>query len=569
MCHKSKRFLSLLLCGALLFSLSAFHTHADALGLDKECTNPNGHKFIQVEETNPASVGYTPECPGATVIYQLKCEYCSAERGYYGGGHAWSGWTNNADGTRSRTCTQCGQQQSENVGGPSHTHTMETVTVPATCTQDGYTYERCTKRDYEGPKTVIPATGHKAVDDDDCRTPPHCSVCGELLWDGKTYPAVHNFSGPYEYDENGHWRHCVNPGCSAVSPVSRHRTTGGVGDCTKGEVCSECGVTVSMGRGHNFENAKVGITTAAGHYLICANPGCGQTQFFAHSFSAGKCAVCGVADPNYKPGQEQSKQEEQTPEEKKEPEAPAEQGAQGAQKAPEAQVSQGEQKAPETQAAPAAPEAQETQTAQAAQASQTAQAPQVAQGNTPVVDKKFSDVSANAWYAGNVQRVVEAGLMNGVSDSSFSPNTNVNRAMLVTILYRLADQPGPGMGNFIDVKESAYYADAVSWAATTGIVTGFKDHSFQPKQDITRQELATILYRYAKWMGYPMDGADDLSAFADRGQIASWAYEAMAWANGAGILNGRGGNELAPTATATRAEVATMMVRLMDLMGAQ
>ena len=611
--HQVKRFLSLLLCGVMLVSLSAVHVHA-ASG-SQACSNPGGHVFQGVKDTNPESVGYYPECPNAEV-YQLKCMYCDQERGYYGGQHEWSDWTDNGDGTRSRACELCGEGQTGKVPAPSHTHTLVTVTTSATCTQDGVTYQRCTKCDYEGPRTVLPATGHDPVDDDDCRTPPRCSVCGELLWDGKTYPAVHNFSGPYEYDENGHWQHCQNPGCSAVSATARHRTTGGVADCTKGEVCSECGATVSTARGHNFENAKVGITTAAGHYLICANPGCGQTQFFAHSFSAGKCAVCGVADPNYKPAQEPERQEEpenQGPQEEQngqkgpeepaapenpvmpeepvtseEPATPEEKAPQEGQKEPEeaqepkpvqgTQASQGSQTAQTTQGTQASQTAQATQETQASQETQTAQVtqvtqePQVSQAvvaqvtQAPAVTEKFSDVSAGAWYAGSVQRVVEAGLMNGVSDSAFSPNTNVNRAMLATILYRLAGEPGPGVDNFGDVKATAYYADAVSWAAATGMVTGYGNNSFHPNQDITRQELATILYRYAKWMGYAVDGGKDLSAYTDRGQIASWARDAMAWANGAGLINGRGENTLAPTATATRAEVATMMARMMDLM---
>ena len=538
MFHKSKRVLALLLCTVLTFSLLAVPTPADALGA-VECTNPNGHKFIQVIETNPESVGYKPECPNTTV-YQLKCEYCSAERGYYGGNHAWSGWTENGDGTRSRYCTQCGAQETGSGTETSHTHTLRTVTVAATCTKDGYSYERCTKCDYEGPRTVLPATGHNPVDDDDCRTPPRCTVCGELLWDGKTYPAIHNFGGAYEYDENGHWQHCQNEGCSAISAVSRHRTTGGVGDCTRGETCSECGATVAMGREHNFENAKVGIINATGHFLICTNPGCGMTQFFSHSFSGGKCTVCGQVDPNYQPSEQQGNQVAQTKKEEQKPSA--------------------------GQETPAAQEEPAVQELPAAQVATVAQAPQE---KHPDVVSKFSDVAAGKWYTGDIQRVVDAGLMSGMTDSTFGPDANVNRAMLATLLYRLEGEPSASGASFSDVKSTAYYADAVSWAAEKGIVTGYGNGSFQPKQDITRQELVTALYRYAKQAGYNPVSKASLDTFTDWNEVAPWAYEAMAWAYQVGIFNGRSGNLLAPTATATRAEVATMIVRFMDLTGAQ
>lgn len=186
------------------------------------------------------------------------------------------------------------------------------------------------------------------------------------------------------------------------------------------------------------------------------------------------------------------------------------------------------------------------------------------------VAAKFSDVSTNVWYVSSVQRVVDAGLMNGVADDAFSPNTNMNRAMLATILYRMAGQPVASVSSFSDVASSAYYADAVSWVAEMDILTeGSTADAFLPTQNITRQELATALYSYAKCAGYAVDGPDGLASYTDRAQISDWAYEAMTWANRVGIVGGRGDNQLAPTDTATRAEVATMLVRFMDFAAAQ
>ena len=225
--------------------------------------------------------------------------------------------------------------------------------------------------------------------------------------------------------------------------------------------------------------------------------------------------------------------------------------------------------APATPAAPAAPAASGGFAAPAGSAAPAIQEEAPVQESQVNVAAQFSDVAASGWYTNSIQRVVDAGLMNGVADDAFSPDTNMDRAMLATILYRMAGQPVASAASFSDVESAAYYANAVSWAAETGILTEVGTDTFLPTQNITRQLLATALYRYAKCSGYAVDGSGDLAAYTDRDEISSWAYEAMAWANRVGIVNGRGDSRLAPTDTATRAEVATMLVRFMDFIAAQ
>lgn len=157
--------------------------------------------------------------------------------------------------------------------------------------------------------------------------------------------------------------------------------------------------------------------------------------------------------------------------------------------------------------------------------------------------------------------------MNGTSDTTFAPDESLNRAMLATILYRLSGEPAArGEGKtFMDVAPDTWYTSAVAWASANGIVSGVGDGKFAPTQAITREELATMLYRYAKYSKLDTSAKGDLSKFADGDQIAAWASDAMAWAVGAGLISGKTANVIDPTGTATRAEVATILMRFTEL----
>ena len=176
---------------------------------------------------------------------------------------------------------------------------------------------------------------------------------------------------------------------------------------------------------------------------------------------------------------------------------------------------------------------------------------------TPV----FNDIQAGSWYEASVAYMVDSGLMNGVGKGKFNPTGNVTRAMLVTILYRAAGSPSvAGMNNpFKDVPQS-WYTDAVIWAANKGVVNGVKPDRFNPDGNITREQIATILYRYE---GSP-DTAETLPPFADSGDISSYALKPMNWAIDNGLINGTGGGKLSPRNTATRAQIATILARYLQ-----
>ena len=176
----------------------------------------------------------------------------------------------------------------------------------------------------------------------------------------------------------------------------------------------------------------------------------------------------------------------------------------------------------------------------------------------------FPDVTEGDWFYDAVRYAYETGLMDGVGDSLFAPNSETTRAQLVTILYRLAGQPAvSGDLPFTDVEAGTWYTDAVAWAAENGIVNGTTDTTFAPGEDITREQLVTVLYRYAESKGYDVSASADLSGYPDAGQVQDYAQPAMAWAVAEGIVEGVDGN-LNPTGDATRAQIATILMRFCE-----
>ena len=173
----------------------------------------------------------------------------------------------------------------------------------------------------------------------------------------------------------------------------------------------------------------------------------------------------------------------------------------------------------------------------------------------------FGDVPQNSWFADAVKYVSENKLMNGESTTAFAPNENMSRAMLATVLYRMSGETAEADSGFRDVSSSAYYAAAVNWASSEGIVNGTGADAFSPNASITREQLAAMLYRYA---GEPSVSAD-LSAYTDTVDISPYASKAVEWCVAKGILSGKSATRLAPQDTATRAECAAMLQRFAAL----
>ena len=179
-------------------------------------------------------------------------------------------------------------------------------------------------------------------------------------------------------------------------------------------------------------------------------------------------------------------------------------------------------------------------------------------------ETKFNDVSANDWFASAVDYVTGKGMMNGTADNTFSPKAHTTRGMVVTVLYRLENQPSTSAASFTDVASGAYYANAVAWANANGIVSGYGSGKFGPNDKVTREQLAAILYRYAQYKKYDVSGAKSLDGYTDAQSVSSYAVPALQWANAAGIVTGKSGSKLDPKGNATRAEVAAMLMRFCE-----
>ena len=174
----------------------------------------------------------------------------------------------------------------------------------------------------------------------------------------------------------------------------------------------------------------------------------------------------------------------------------------------------------------------------------------------------YNDVTAGDWFARDVIYVTLTGLMNGTGDG-FSPNNNINRAQLVTVLYRMAGEPEvTGENPFTDVPDGQWYTDAVLWAAENGITEGTSETTFAPNSALSREDMATLLYRFADFeTEEPIEITGDLSGYTDADLVADYAVNAMTWAVGEGVISGIGNNTLAPDNTASRAQMATVLTR--------
>ena len=175
----------------------------------------------------------------------------------------------------------------------------------------------------------------------------------------------------------------------------------------------------------------------------------------------------------------------------------------------------------------------------------------------------FTDVNDDDWFYDVVRYVYEQGLMTGTSDTEFSPDLTTTRGMIVSILNRLEGGPIAESAGFTDVADGDWYADAVNWAASEGIVAGYEDNTFRPNDPITREQLAAMLMNYAAWKGEDVSARADLSSYNDAASVSSWAAETVQWAVAEGLISGMPGNLLEPQGSATRAQVAAILERFL------
>ena len=176
----------------------------------------------------------------------------------------------------------------------------------------------------------------------------------------------------------------------------------------------------------------------------------------------------------------------------------------------------------------------------------------------------YEDLDCVAWYHDGVHFALENGIMNGVSDQMFAPSSSTSRAMIVTMLWRMEGEPVVNdTMRFADVPYDTWYTEAVRWAASEHIVDGYSAERFAPNDNVSREQLATILWRYAKYKGTDKIPASkiNLGIYLDAEHISSWAYDGMQWAVNAGLITGVGNDKLSPETDASRAQVATMLMR--------
>ena len=178
----------------------------------------------------------------------------------------------------------------------------------------------------------------------------------------------------------------------------------------------------------------------------------------------------------------------------------------------------------------------------------------------------FKDVNSKDWFYENVKNLVEKGILNGKSDELFAPNDSVTRSMIVTMIHRLEGEELSNSENiFDDVKNDKWYTNSIIWAKDKGIVKGYSENKFGVDENLTREEASLILYRYAEYKGYDIGYKESLADYKDTSEISTWAVDSMNWINENKIIIGRTNNILAPKDSITRAEIATVLVRFMEL----
>lgn len=177
----------------------------------------------------------------------------------------------------------------------------------------------------------------------------------------------------------------------------------------------------------------------------------------------------------------------------------------------------------------------------------------------------FTDVRSGDWFYDDAVYAFEKGLMNGTGSTTFSPNLITTRGMIVTILYRMENSPAvTGSNPFNDVADGRWYTDAITWAAANNIVSGYGEGKFGPNDSISREQMASILYRFAAYKGYDVAKSADLAGYTDAESISDYALLPMQWANAEGLITGTAATTLDPAGHATRAQVAAIIHRFCE-----
>ena len=464
-------------------------------------------------------------------------------------------------------CTRCGARED-----CEHESTTIKKAKEPTCTKEGYTGDTVCAECGEVLElgSAIPATGHTptVVDavEPTCTKKGYtgdtvCSVCSERLETGTSIPAIgHNESKTGETEptctENGYTGDTVCTNCEAV--LQEGEVIPALGHNFEDRICTRCGAREDCDHATvEIKNAKEPTCTEAGYTgdKVCAE--CGEVleagsaiPAIGHNYAAAEVIEPTCTEGGYTvytcAGCGDSYQDDET-------EALGHEWDEG-----------------EVTTEPTATE-DGVRTYHCTRCEETKTEPIPATGEQEPCDggdgcpsTGYRDVSANDWFHEAVDYAVANGLMNGVGNNKFDPDGAMTRAMLVTVLWRYAGEPEEGVNTFKDVKSDEWYTKAVAWAAHNGIVGGIGDNRFDPNGRITREQLATILFRYCNSKGMDPYARANLSSFPDGSKTSDYASDAISWAVAVGLIAGsKVGNRdyLQPQGNATRAQVATILMR--------
>lgn len=472
-----------------------------------------------------------------------------------------------------KICAVCGEVLEEGGWEGVLGHDYVSKTTEPTCTERGFTTNTCTRCDDEYIDQWVDALGHVEIEvggkaatctEDGVEGTLMCDRCKEVFKEGGA--VIESFGGHLYIDnvidptctEAGYTEHrCMNPGCGSVFTDTETEALGHSWDdgiVTTPATCENTGVrTYACTRsdcdatkeeeiaatGHNYTETVIDPTCTEAGYTEAVCENCGdshvvegsETAALGHSWDNGVVTTpAGIGTEGtitytcQRPGCDAVRTESIDPL----PPRPSTGGGGGGGAAP-APVEIDEPDVPLAAALP------------------------------------FDDVKENSWFREAVQYVYDNDLMSGEEDTVFNPNGATTRGMIVKTLYNMEKEPAVSSAAvFSDVAAGKWYSDAVSWAAENEIVKGYDDGSFRPESSITRQELAAILYRYAEYKKYDVTGRTELAAYADADAVSSFAKEAVEWSVKADLISGiesDGATVLAPANGATRAQLATMLMR--------
>lgn len=465
-------------------------------------------------------------------------------------GHQWIAWTitkdatATEDGERVRTCLRCGETETQLMPGPSHQHQYELIEKEATCTESGYVEKRCAcgALDPTFQRAERPALGHDYSGDSAIVEiqSPTCTEEGVMQYTCSRCGEIHDEILP----KLGH-----NWELTKEEPA----------DCTKAGTkeyrCGNCGDTKTVrtpALGHNWGewviDTAATATTEGTRHRVCRECGYKQEEVIPKLDHVCEYTIVEVVAPTCtEPGYTRYK---------------CTCGASFIDK--DSHTAALGHSFVEIDRIPAT---ERTQGVVTLQCENCGRYDYKFLPKVPSSWKNpFWDVQEGDWYYDTVCYVAQNGFMNGTTPTRFSPNTSMTRAMLITVLYRMEGEPKiTGMFSpFSDVPSNAYYADAVAWSYTCGVVNGVSETEFAPNLNITREQMVTIFYRYAQFKEYDTTDAAPLTRFPDAGDSFGYAVPALSWSVAVGLIEGVGtpsGDMLQPKGTATRAQAATIIAR--------